>query len=71
MGEKEPIVERMDTFERKQHYPCTFTCQGILQQSSTDKLTIKYGFSYHMLFLFIAFPHSSKYIGSCHKHAKI
>ena len=32
MGEKEPLVERMDAFERKQHYnvPCTISCQGIL-----------------------------------------
>ena len=61
MGKKEPIVERMETFERKQHChaPCAINCQGILHQSSTDKVTNKDAFSYYMPFLFIAFPHSS------------
>ena len=32
MGKKEPFLERMDTFERKQHYnaPCAISCPGIL-----------------------------------------
>ena len=32
MGNKEPFLERMDTFERKQHYnaPCAISCPGIL-----------------------------------------
>ena len=32
MGEKGPLVERMNTFERKWHYhaPCTISCQGTL-----------------------------------------
>ena len=62
MEEKGPLVEKMDTFERNQHYnvSCAISCQGILQQSSADKVTNNYAFSYHMLFLFIAFSHSSK-----------
>ena len=62
MGKKGPLVERIDISERKQHnnVPCTISCQGILQQISTDKVTNKYGFSYRMLFLFIIFQHSSK-----------
>ena len=62
MGENGPLMEKMDTFERKQHYnvPCAISCQRIFQQSSTDKVTNGYAFSYHMPFFFIAFPHSSK-----------
>ena len=32
MGEKRSLVERIDTFERKQRYnvPCGIRCQGIL-----------------------------------------
>ena len=62
MGEKGPLVERIDKFERKQHnnVPCIISDQGILQKGFTDKVTNKYSFSYHMLFHFIGFLHSSK-----------
>ena len=42
MGEKGTLVEKLDTSERKYHYnvPCTISCQGILLQSSTYKVTV-------------------------------
>ena len=35
-------MEKPDTSERKYHYnvPCTISCQGILLQGSTDKVTV-------------------------------
>ena len=62
MGEKGPLVKRIDKYERKQHnnLPYTISYQGILQKGFTDKVTNKYSFSCHMLFHFIAFLHSSK-----------
>ena len=42
MGEKGILMEKPDTSERKYHYnvPCTISCQGILLQSSTYKVTV-------------------------------